>query len=233
MKDIAIEYLSRDRLYHIDMLETLYRGIGELIYADERGAAVLNSGYTYMISTQSEETLKKICAKLERPPVIEMHQAQLVPWLQAKYGYRHTMECLQCAYLSKERLDEKLTEGLSLHELTMAELGFVYKNYDHPSDERYLAERIKAGMIGAFSGNELAGFVGTHDEGTMGILQVLPEFRRRGIAYSLEAAMINRQLELGYVPHAHIVTTNKASILLQKKLGLSVSDKTVTWLYDE
>jgi len=233
MKEKAIEYLNRDRLYHIDMLETLYRGIGELVYADEHGAAVLNSGCTYMISAQNEETLEKICAEFERPLVIEMHQAEFVPWLQAKYAYRHTMESLQCAYLSKERLDEKLTEGVRLRGLSSEHLKFVLENYDHLSDEKYLAERIEAGMIGAFIGDELAGFVGTHDEGTMGILQVLPEFRRRGIAYSLEAAMINRQLELGYVPHAHIVTTNKASIQLQEKLGLSFADKTVTWLYDE
>jgi len=40
-------------------------------------------------------------------------------------------------------------------------------------------------------------------------------------------------LDKGYIPHAHIVTTNEASILLQKKVGMSFSEKTVTWMYDE
>ncbi len=229
----AYEYLNKDRLHHIDMLETLNRGIGEVVYADDGGVVLLNTGYTYMISTESEETLEKICAMIKRPELIAMHQARLVPLLQEKYRYRHTMECLQCAYLPDEKLDEKLPEGLELRELTPDNTEFVIKNYDHLSDEKYIIERIEAGMIGAFCGDEIAGFIGTHAEGTIGMLQVVPEFRRRGIAYTLEAAMINRMLEKNWVPHAHIVTTNSASVRLQEKVGMVFSGETVTWMYDE
>ena len=233
MKDRAYEYLNRDRLSHIDMLETLRRGMGRVLFADDGGVAVLNGGYTYMISAESDESLKKICATIKRPEQIAMHQERFVPLLQELYAYKYKMECLQCAYLSDEKLEEKLPQGIELRELTMAELNFVVEHYDHPTDAPYIAERIEAGMIGAFCESECAGFIGTHSEGTMGILEILPDYRRRGIAYTLEAAMINRIISKGCVPLAHIVTTNKASMLLQEKLGLSFSDKTITWLYDE
>ena len=234
MKDKAYDYLNRDRLHHIDMLETMDRNNAKVIYEESDGVLLLNiTGCTYMISAESEETIEKMCGLISEPELMTVHQAQLVPMLEAKYGYKNKMECFQCAYLSHERLDESISAGIELRGLTLEELPFVYKNYDHPSEESYIAERIEAGMIGAFCGNECAGFIGTHAEGTMGILQVMDDYRRRGIAYSLEVALINRMLEQGYIPHAHIVTTNKASILLQKKIGMSFSDKTLTWLYND
>ena len=58
----------------------------------------------------------------------------------------------------------------------------------HPE---YVEDRLKAGVIfGAFVDGRLAGFVGEHHEGSMGMLEVVPEFRRRGIAQALEAALI-------------------------------------------
>jgi len=234
MKYKAYDYLNRDRLHHIDMLETIDRNNAELIYAEHDGVLLLNiPGGTYMISTESEETLEKMCGLISEPKLITLHQVQFAQLLQEKYGLKHKMECLQCAYLPRERLEEKASQGIELRELTQAELQFVHKNYDHPSNESYIAERIEAGMLGAFCGNECAGFIGTHSEGTMGILQVMPDFRRRGIAYTLEAALINRMLLSGFIPHAQIVTSNKASVLLQEKIGMSFSDKTVTWLFDE
>lgn len=234
MRDRAYDYLNRDRMHHIDMLETIYRSNAEIIYAERDGVLLLNiPGGTYMISAQSKEALEKMCGLISNPELITLHQAEYVPVLEEKYGYRHKMECFQCAYFSTEKLDEKVAEGIELRGLTMAELDFVFDNYNHPSDKSYITERIEAGMLGAFCSNDCAGFIGTHSEGTMGILQVMPDYRRRGIAHSLESALINRMVDMGYIPHAQIVTSNKASVLLQEKLGMSFSDKTVTWLYND
>ncbi len=234
MNEKALEYLERDRLHHIDMLETLRRGIGELVYAGDDGVVLLNSGFTYMISVESEETLEKVCAIIgKKPEVICAHQARFVPLLQEKYLFRNKMECFQSAYLKKEKLDEKIPEGINLRDLTSADADFVVKHYDHMSDEKYVSERVEAGMLGAFCGGEMAGFIGTHTEGAIGLLQVLPDYRRRGVAYTLEAAMINYLLNKGWVPHGHVVTTNKASIQLQEKLGMSITEKTLTWMFDE
>ena len=234
MIEKALEYLKRDTLLHVDMLETIKRGIGEVIYAGNDGVVLLNSGYTYMISVESEETLERACSVIgKRPEVICAHNALFTPLLQEKYGYKHQMECFQCAYMSGEKLDLRASEGIELKPLTIEQLDFVVENYSHNPDRNYILERLEAGMIGAFYGNEIVGFVGTHTEGTMGMLEIVPAYRRRGIAYTLEAAMINYTLDKGFIPHAHIVTTNEASIKLQEKVGMNFSDKTATWMYDE
>ncbi|MCD8069569.1 MAG: GNAT family N-acetyltransferase, partial [Lachnospiraceae bacterium] len=77
---------------------------------------------------------------------------------------------------------------------------------------------------------ELAGFIGTHSEGALGMLQVRPRFRRRGIAAALEAYMINETLKRGEIPFGHIFEGNEASLHLQRKLGLNVTDVCLWWV---
>ena len=40
-------------------------------------------------------------------------------------------------------------------------------------------------FFGAFVDGQLAGFVGEHSEGSMGMLEIFPAYRRRGLGYSL------------------------------------------------
>ena len=65
-----------------------------------------------------------------------------------------------------------------------------------PKEIETLEERLRSGMMyGAFADGKLAGFIGMHAEGSMGILEVFEEFRRQGIAEALERHLINRILE--------------------------------------
>ena len=84
------------------MLETLNRGIGEVLYADLEGVLLHNvTGNTYMISTENEKTLEAMLDKLKNPELIEMHQVRFVPKILERFGLRHSMECIQFAYISK------------------------------------------------------------------------------------------------------------------------------------
>ena len=65
----------------------------------------------------------------------------------------------------------------------------------------------------------------------MGILEVIPEYRRRGIATALEGMMINKKLKEGRIPYDHVVLGNDASLGLQKSLGMDKAEGIVTWLF--
>ena len=68
-------------------------------------------------------------------------------------------------------------------------------------DEGYLRDRLESGvMLGAFDGDILIGFIGVHGEGAMGLLQVHPDYRRRGVGKLLEAHQINHHLAWGVDP---------------------------------
>ena len=79
------------------------------------------------------------------------------------------------------------------------------------------------GMLGGFDGGRLVGFVGEHPCGSLGMLQVLRPFRRRGWGRALMAAKINEQLARGWTPWSETFPDNKASLALQRSLGLHVT----------
>ena len=92
------------------------------------------------------------------------------------------------------------------------------------------AECDAEGVLGAEVGGRLAGFIGIHEEGAMGLLEVLPQFRRRGLAEALEAALIGRQLGKGALPYAQVRIGNTASEALQEKLGLTFDRRVLYWI---
>ena len=64
----------------------------------------------------------------------------------------------------------------------------------------------------------------------MGLLEVLPSFRRQGVGERLERFLIARELEQGNLPYCHVFTDNHVSLALQRKLGLTLAEGSVIWL---
>lgn len=96
----------------------------------------------------------------------------------------------------------------------------------------YIAERIRAGrMWGIFEEDRLAGFIGTHTEGSMGMLEVLPDYRRRGYGIALERFLIAWQLSQGWIPFGHVIDGNEASAHLQRKAGLTRAGLPAIWVF--
>ena len=86
-------------------------------------------------------------------------------------------------------------------------------------------------MFGAFINNDdLCGFIGTHTEGSMGMLEVLPKYRGKGIGAALQIAATNNALANKRYPYGQVVEDNIASAALQKRLGFELSKNKVYWL---
>ena len=115
--------------------------------------------------------------------------------------------------------------------LTMDSFSYVTEHYCEWADEEYVRGRILAKvMYGAYVEDRLVGFVGIHEEGSTGLLYVEDTYRGMGIGKSLEAFIINRQKEWGYIPYGQVVVGNEASVQLQESMGLYLSKDTVLWL---
>ncbi len=228
MKDPKI-YLVKDPLLHADMLDCLEDGKTEVIYSEEDGV-MLRSGHLYRVSSEREDTLRKLCGmiKEEKHYDILAHQFRLVSVIYEEKGLFELLPCRQAVYRGK-KLDEPEITGIEFKPLSAEQLSFVMENYD--DDEKYIRSRIESGMIGAFDGEKCVGFIGTHGDGSVGLLKVLPAYRRRGIGEGLEARMVNRVLEKGRLPYDHVVIGNDASMSLQKKLGMEFAKNMVVWLW--
>ena len=230
----AYDYLNRDRLRHIDMLQSLDRGIADVLYAEDDGVLLYNRpGWVYMLSAATDAAFEKICALIKEPFLVETHQIKYMPAIRERYGLVGDMVCWQVAYLGKTPPAFPAPAGFEIRRLTADYASFVRTHYEQEHEESYLRERIEAGMFGAFKNGEPVGFIGTHAEGSMGILQILDEYQHQGLGIALEAAMIGLELEKGHIPYGQLFTDNARSHSLQEKLGMTFADGQIAWLYKD
>lgn len=103
--------------------------------------------------------------------------------------------------------------------------------YSHDIGTEYIRERLRAGeLFGAFAGGEMAGFIGLHAEGSMGMLEVMSSFRRQGVAMQLVAFLSARLMVAGRTPFSQFTVENTASQRLHEAMGFSISQDYVYWL---
>ena len=227
---IARTWFSRDPLLHADMTEALCRGLGVIASAAERGV---------LVSADEDSCGMLSCADLDtaltlldgrRFPLLSIHQAELESPLCRELGMETWMRCRQAVYLGNE--PPAATEE-DIRPLTGEHLDFLQANYRH-EDSEYLAWLLeRRALFGAFREEKLVGFIGKHAEGSMGLLEVLPAWRRRGVGESLERFLIAREVERGNLPYCHVFTDNQASLALQQKLGLTLAEGSVIWLKEK
>lgn len=238
-KQEVIERLSKRKRSNIHIIESLARGSGEILYEkyNEKNPFIGQNllvydkkSKTYMLTAENiEEGINLISFLPKDAALFVVSQEFLKNLLIEKLGAEYYCQCYQACYTKKEPLPIPYKEIYLLEE---SHLDYLLEHYH--SEKEYLQARIREKAIyGAFWNNRLVGFVGTHKEGSMGMLFVEEEFRRKKIGKSLEAFCINYHLAKGNIPFCQIYTDNQASLHLQEKLGLYLSEDTIWWLGKE
>ncbi len=235
--------LAREYLYHklnqnINMLASLQAGISEVIIAEEKGCLFCTNQSIWQLAADDEQTALRLYERIPREAaMLEVQEAAQFDLIAQRFQPR-CVETYYNAWYAGERF--ALPDiGAKVRVMTEEDADELAKYYHLPGPSAgnfeetraYILERIPTGtVVGAFLDGRLAGFVGTHDEGSIGMLTVVPEFRRRGFATYLEKLAIARALECGHIPFGQIARDNHASIALQKSLGMTISDELVCWM---
>lgn len=248
----CVEQLMKSKLHNIDMIELIRRGQAQILWFDKEGVVLRDkaSGCFMMTakSGESAETILQNCkeemqklSKATPECLFISHQEFINPIVGEIFGYKSFLECYQMVYTRKEMLPVPKVlvpiEGneipVEIRPINEKYFEIVNKHYKMAGAE-YIKDRLKHGaMIGAFAKDKLTGFAGIHIEGSSGMLEVLPEYRRMGIGSVLETALINLQIEKGFTPYGQVGCENEASVSLQKKLGLYISKEKVWWMAKE
>lgn len=227
---------DQDPALYLDLTEPVRRGTGTVCYAAEDGALVAveleeGDGLTlYTLWARDGETARRLCRLIPPHPFsVTPHEACSLAALREAFGYRDFNPCRQAGYFSPKPLPEPKSPFV-VRPLGPEHLAEVAEHY-HLTGADYVAGRLEAGvMIGAFSPEgRLAGFMGTHDEGTLGLLEVLPDYRRQGVARLLQSHMTNRALQRGELPYGQIFEGNTPSLALQRSLGFRCSKGFLYW----
>lgn len=216
------QLLMKQKLLHIDMIELINRGRAQLLYFGQGQILLKDMEYEiYFHACVDPSRLPDIrtwTLPVEKIPLAVLHQEEMIPYFQKRYGLDQECECYQAVYTRHEKLpvrglyrpDLTREDGLSMRRLQREDFPQVVSFYHGCCDEDYLRSRIQDGMlVGAFYDEKLAGFIGQHCEGSIGMLMVAPKFQRRYIAMTLETYAANCMLEQGKIPFAQIITDNE------------------------
>lgn len=230
MKEKALEYLKKDFLLNIDIIECIRRGLCDILYAESDGVLIkAKNSWAYMLSCDSTETALRITAGREIVLLV-LHQMDQKEAVCKALGLNAGDECWQSVYTKKEPIPE---DDADIRCLDRSHAQKVFEVYGHQELERIESMIDRRMLYGAFIDGGLAGFIGWHEEGSEGLLEVLPEYRRRGLALALEKRIVNMDLKLGHVPFGQLFLWNEASRKLQEKMGMEFADGHICWLWKE
>ena len=217
-----------------DMLQTIARGQAEILEATALGVLMRHTRAGLYMLAGDAQRMSALAGQIpaEAKDVL-IHGAmppQEVHRLRQRFGRANALPFVVYAYYGDCPPQE---ESVDIRPLGMDALDVLYANYGHASRE-YLAERIADGvMIGAYVDGRLAGFIGEHVEGSMGLLHVMPEYRRHHLGYKLERADLRRTMLLGHVPFCQVVPDNHASRSLQRRLNMTQAEGMLYWITDD
>lgn len=237
---VCQELLSRDPVRYLDMTEAVRRGIGTVLYASPAAALVgivcpehPNTFDSYLMSCADLHAARLLCGLLPARDdfLLATHEDFYLPLLQERFGLRFFLAgaSFQAAYLGGP-LCSAPESALAVRQLTVDDLPQVAANYKLEGED-YLRSLLAHGQLfGGFQGDAMIGFVGRHAEGSIGLLEIFPPYRRQGFATVLERYMINQELVLGHIPFGQVLTDNAPSMALQRSLGMTLSNGTICWL---
>ena len=145
-----------------------------------------------------------------------------------RYGFSEKLECYQFAYYGeKPVIDIKL----SVRTADEQDLPMLIEHYQLISPEEFAEVVRRKSVLLGYDQGHLVGFIGEHLEGSMGILYVLPEYRRRGFGTALQTCFIARTMEKGFVPFGQVEKDNQKSLRLQEKIGMTCFDDLSVWMW--
>lgn len=222
-------YLEKNRLLHIAMLESIRRGTAEILAASEEGVLLLDkSSNVHMVAAASAEKGKELIDCITDCYQLVLCQEELVPYASEKFGLHTLFPCKKVARFSREKVE--LAADLRIERADTERLAHIKEVYHTIPPEEVDEISRRGNLFCAFAGEDFVGFSGNHLDGSLGLLDIFPEYRRRGYGEALERFMINYIIDKGDTPYGEIVIGNEASEKLQRKLGFEISEETITWL---
>lgn len=225
----GLEYLNNDYLLNVSIIDPVKRDTAEVLYATKDCVMVKdkNSG-VLMLQTENIGLAERLLGNLPNgtPPIVA-HNIFLAELVESKLGYKKRVPCNQAVYGKKPFALNNI--GIEIRLLKEEEAEEASDMYFDSVDEA--SEHIRRGLVyGGFYNGKIAAMIGRHYQGSMGLLVVKEEYRRRGFGEVMEKFLINNLLEKGQVPYCQVIEGNTASLNLQRKLGLDISENMLYWM---
>ncbi len=229
LRDEALRILSDapDRAFYLQ--EGIRRGVCDVVFATEGCVLGRFSNGNQAIYAPDHALGLAVLRTLAEPTLVTVLEPDFAKDVMSLMGLDQVDPFHVARYRKGRpiRVAAKLARAIRPLDASFAQ--DVRRHYSHArflTDEQ-IRQRLDDGLVlGAFEGDELVGFVGEHDEGSIGMLEVFPGHRDKGWGRALEATKINEFVARNEVPWLEVYPYSKTSLKLQRDLGLTVTPAT-------
>lgn len=229
-----LSYLEQDVVLRIDMIEAIRRGRGEILYAAPDAVLLKTRGWLMLLCSDTLEAGVQALAHRDTScrGIVAHSEASRDAVTLVIPSFTHVSPCWQAYYAGTEL--RPVPDVCEIRPFKKEDIPFLMEHYRTVASEAYFEERIDENeLFAGYRDGKLCAFIGFHDDGSGGMLEVLPEFRRLGIGSALEIFLHNEALKRGWTPYGQIFVGNEPSRKLQQSLGLTVSDGAIYWMHEK
>lgn len=220
----VFDLLNQDTYLNYPLIHALEHG-AELIAANEQGVAIYRYRPDFMLL--AGPTPLELVMDLPKPDLIELIGSHSLRAVAVHFDLSENYECYQYYYPYPS-----IESDLQLEPITQADRNFVLEHYDRLEPEEVEQAIHEERIFGLRDRDKLFAFIGLHEDHAMGMLHVLPEYRRQGWGERLERALIAKVLAMGELPYGQVFTGNDTSMRLQEKLGFVRCSDKVYWMWN-
>lgn len=223
MIEFIKDYIKKDPVSFIHIEELLDRKY-TIIYASKNGFIIRDDSVNFIyISFSDFYEMENVLSKYSFNRYLA-YDKEIVDFYN---DVSKTTNLYQLVYPKKDRFNISDFDVRKLNVEYLDVINNIYKALG--PDENNLDALKNNEVLGIFENNELAGFIGRHPEGCIGMLFVFEKFRRKGYGEALVKAKVNDLLDRKQRVFEEIIEGNLASISLNTKLGFIKGDKTIYW----
>ena len=219
---------------HFAMIDYALSGEStKILYADKDGLLLTRNGIDMIYGATDEGVAERVLRLLPHTDMIVCSSQTEVSALKKVFPEIKTAKpCYQVRY--EFAAEKPPIAGAEIRPLPYTEenADAIFATYSLGYDRDSIVNLLKTErFFGAYLNGKLAGYIGRHEEGSIGLLEVFPDARGTGLGSALLCAAVKDVLSHGEIAYSNIITTNEASLKLHAKLGYFPSDKLVYWCY--
>lgn len=207
----------------LPLREMLHREVGTVTYASADCVLMTTPDGLQTFWARDHAEGRDVIATLVDAPVVAALEPALVRDIELMRGLTKVRPYVLSRYEGRPLPVDAHHPIRALDESYLSQVGEEYLPLGYATEDELRALLRVGKMLGAFDGERLVGFIGEHACGSLGMLQVLEPFRRRGWGRALMAAKVNEQLARGWTPWSETFPDNKASLSLQRSLGFRLT----------
>ena len=137
----ALEYLLKDKMLHMDMIEDIRRGKADILAVREDGVLTKDrSGGAYRITAKTKDAGERLLSLTDPTGAVYVcHQKFVLTSILERFGLKNFNECYQVIYPKKKAPDlPEPDEAVEIRELDETYAANVDENYHLYHDEDYI-----------------------------------------------------------------------------------------------